>query len=126
MNMKRSICSTGGSAPHEEDTMNPDIDNTAMPAGGAQDNTALFRRLRELKRACGSNKHDQATMLIEALLDERIDTRARIVGALRRLGFSNDHAVLVLSDGIAARRWRRDADGRYSRPAGVTPASPQS
>lgn len=103
--------------------MNPAIDNTATPPRGAQDNIALFRRLRELKRACGRNKHDQATMLIEALLDEGIGTRLPIVRILRHLGFSNDHAVLILAEGVAAKRWWRDAAGRYVRASDVAPGN---
>ena len=73
----------------------------------------LFRRLRRLKEACGRNKHDQATVLIDALIDEGIDTQPRIVGAMRRLDFLDSHTVLILAEGRISKRWERDAEGRY-------------
>ncbi|MEP9403435.1 hypothetical protein [Sphingomonas sp. VNH70] len=86
-----------------------------------KETTELFRRLRWLKKASGGNKHDQATVLIEALIGEGIDTRRRIIGAMRRLDFSASHAVQTLAEGLLARRWALDAEGRYRHmlPAGT-------
>ncbi|WP_174273710.1 hypothetical protein [Sphingomonas bacterium] len=76
-------------------------------------NAEFFRGLRALKRASGSNKHEQATNLIHALLDARINTRRRIVGALRELEFNHQHVVITLKAGLRAGNWSCDDDGYY-------------
>lgn len=88
-------------------------DISAPDASERNARTALFRRLRELKRACGRNQHDQVTILIDALLDEGIDTSPRILGVLKQLDFVHAHAVLILKNGLTTRRWTRDIEGRY-------------
>ena len=81
---------------------------------------ALFDRLRGLIDACSleANRHDQAIAVITACIDEGIDTRPRIVGMMKHLGFDYRHAAMTLNDaaGIDSdrHRWRRDATGRYS------------
>ncbi len=80
-----------------------------------EERAELFRALRELKRACGKNKHDQITTLIDALLDEGIDTKPRIIGALQKLDFSASQVAAVLDDEVNRRRWRRHGHGQYAR-----------
>ncbi|MCB4862723.1 hypothetical protein K7W03_24355 [Sphingobium sp. PNB] len=80
----------------------------------------LFDRLRGLIQACGTeaNKHDQAIAVIAACIDEGLNTRPRIVGAMRHLGFSAAHAAMMLNEATGCDpsryRWQRDSTGRYS------------
>lgn len=64
------------------------------------------------------NKHDQALVLIEACLDQGIDTRKGIIAALVELGFDYRHVAILLNEhaGTNPERhsWRRDETGRYS------------
>jgi len=87
----------------------------------------IFERLKGLIAACGSrpNKHDLATVLIEACIEEGIDTGPRIIGALSKLGLKAGHVGIMLKNGTGAHptgyRWQRASDGRYSlidQPAG--------
>lgn len=75
---------------------------------------AIFGRLRALIEACGpgTNKNDRLTVLINACIDEGINTGARIVGAAKKLGFNDEHAGAVLRSGIGD-RWAREDDGTY-------------
>lgn len=75
------------------------------PARTNEERAALFRALRELKRACGKNKQDQITTLIDALLGQGIDTRSRISRALQKLDFSGSQVAAVF-DEVNRRRWR--------------------
>lgn len=81
---------------------------------------ALFDRLRGLIQACGpeANKHDQAIAVIAACIDEGLNTRPRIVGAMKHLGFSTAHAAMMLTEATGCNperhRWRADEGGRYS------------
>ena len=65
------------------------------------------------------NKHDRVIVLIEACLDEGIDTRKGIVDALVKLGFNYRHVAILLNEGTGEsperHNWRRDENGRYSR-----------
>ena len=79
----------------------------------------VFEELRALQRACGeADKNDQATALIHACIANGWDTRKRIVGALRQLGFNYKHVAMVLKFGTGRNpeqhRWRMDDDGSYS------------
>ncbi len=80
----------------------------------------FFRGLRELDHACRANgsKHDRAIALICACIDEGVDTGARIVGALKRLGFNAQHVGKLLHDYTgndpSRHHWQRDEAGRYS------------
>ena len=80
----------------------------------------LFDRLRGLIQACGpeANKHDQAIAVIAACIDEGLNTRPRIVGAMKHLGFSTAHAAMILNEATGSDpsryRWQRDSSGRYS------------
>ncbi|QGP77779.1 hypothetical protein [Sphingobium sp. CAP-1] len=81
--------------------------------------TDPMKRLRRLldTHGSGGNKHEQATMLIEACIMEGLNTAPKIVGALRQLGFDPRHAAIVLKgDTDYAHRWVKDANGIYSLP----------
>ena len=100
------------------------------PTNSDDDSIALFNRLRGLKAACGPriNKHDLAIVLISACIDEGLDTRPRIVGALRSLGLDYRHVAITLKQGTGVsptlHRWHRDAEGRHSLhddPLGLQP-----
>lgn len=81
--------------------------------------TTLFRQLRRLMAACGAktNKHDLAIVLITACIEGGLDTRPRLIGALRQLGLDPRHAAIVLNnetgDDPRRHRWHRDIDGGY-------------
>ena len=83
-------------------------------------NTALFRRLRAIKAACGlkPNKDDLAIVLITACIQEGLNQGRRITGALERLGLNRRHAGKILAEGTgdcpSRHRWQRDSDGFYS------------
>jgi hypothetical protein len=77
--------------------------------------------LGELIANSGTNKHDQATNVIIACIDEGIDTGAAIRQVGMALGFNAKHMGVMLSAGLTERRWRRDADGHYRQPV-VSPS----
>ena len=89
------------------------IDLTALDA-------TLFDRLRGLIQACGpeANKHDQAIAVIAACIDEGVNTRPRIVGVMKHLGFSTAHAARMLNESTGCHpsryRWQSYLAGRYS------------
>lgn len=81
------------------------------------DDGSTFDRLRKLMVRCGKNKNDRAIAVISACIMEGFDTRPRIIGALKHLGFNPRHAAMILNDGTGrpdSHWWHRDADGRYS------------
>jgi hypothetical protein len=73
---------------------------------------AIFRDLRDLMQACGTNKNDKVDVLITALIDRGMDTGHRIIGAAKRLDFDGQHAGIRLSEGVS-HRWSRDEGGKY-------------
>ena len=75
---------------------------------------AFLDGLRELIANSGINKHAQAGNIIIACIDEGIDTGAAIRQVGMALGFNGKHMGVMLSAGLTERRWRRDADGKYS------------
>ena len=77
-----------------------------------QDNAAMFRSLRDLMDKCGSNKHDMVDVLINALIDHGINTRACIIGAAGQLDFDRGHVAIRLKGGIGV-RWTKDSDDIY-------------
>lgn len=82
-------------------------------------NAALFEELRALQRNCGdADKNDQAIVLIHGCIAIGWDSRKRVVGALRHLGFNYRHVAIILDrgtgDSAEQHRWRVDGDGRYS------------
>ena len=88
------------------------------------DANQIFSEVRQLIADCcpTGNKHEQAIVAIEAFIIAGFDTRARIVGALRRLGFDNGHVHIVLKQETGKmdhHRWRV-ADGRYRLAAGTS------
>ena len=84
----------------------------ATMAGNAQDNALMFRALRDLMHACGTNKHDKVDVLITALIDKGINTGSRIIGAASRLDCDRAHVAIRLKGGLGD-RWTRDNDGTY-------------
>ena len=76
------------------------------------DNAAMFRGLRELMAACGDNQHDVVDVLISALIDHDVNTRARIIGAAIRLDRDRGHVAIRLKGGLG-HRWTRGEDGIY-------------
>lgn len=79
----------------------------------------VIERLKRLHATCtaGGNKNDTAVALITACLEEGVDTRARIIGALEPLGFNYKHIAIMLQRGTGNTperdRWRLDMAGRY-------------
>lgn len=86
----------------------------------------LFNGFRELLDSCGleTSKHDRAIVLIEACIDQGIDTRARIVGVAKHLGFEHGHIAILLAQNTGrspdSYRWQRDKDGQYGRFEGAS------
>jgi hypothetical protein len=81
-------------------------------------NERYLERLRDLKDACGRNKHEQAAVLIEACIGDGITSRRGIVDVLGRMGFHHGHVVIVLNRRTGTipgvHKWRRDETGRYA------------
>ena len=89
------------------------------PAGSTDDAAAIFGRLRELANQCeigGVNRNDAGIALITACIEEGFDTRPRIVGALKALGFDRGHIAILLKEETGAdprrHRWAQDDEGR--------------
>lgn len=84
-----------------------------------EDRSDILRDLHALMEACGpeSNAHDKAITLITACIINGLTTRARIIGALKCLGFDQGHIALTLKHGAGpnpkSHRWHVDADGTY-------------
>lgn len=91
----------------------------AMPDRNSTSDAVMFERLRDLKRACGSGTglHDQAIVMINACIDEGLDTRSRLVAAMKQLGFSPAHVAITLNKAAGCNperhRWSQDEAGRY-------------
>lgn len=92
------------------------------------DVSAVFRRLRALDQALQDskvNKHDRATMLINACINEGLISGRRITGALATLGFNRQHAGIQLEDGFRKEPewpyWGRRDDGTYYVPERALP-----
>ena len=85
-------------------------------AAVSPDFEAVLHGVGRLLGACpGANKNDRLAVAIEALIEAGVDTRSRIVGAARSLGFDPAHAGVLL--GRERHRWRRGADGAFRLPA---------
>jgi hypothetical protein len=85
----------------------------------------VFSELRDLKAACRrADAHSRAIVMIQACIDNGIDTRSRIRGTLIKLGFHEDHAVIMLNayagPNPEAHHWYRDEDGTYHNHVGAT------
>ena len=76
------------------------------------DNAAMFRGLRELMAVCGDNQHDVVDVMINALIDQGVNTSARIFGAAVRLDCNRAHVAIRLKGGLGV-RWTRDEDRIY-------------
>ncbi len=90
----------------------------------ADDVTLIFKELRALKAACRrADAHSRAIVLIQACIDNGINTRSRIRGSLIKLGFNADHAVIVLNACAGPNpevcHWYRDEAGTYHNHVGI-------
>ncbi len=93
------------------------VDQLASNAS-AEDVTSIFKELRALKAACRrADSHSRAIVLIQACIDNGINTRARIRGTLPQLGFDADHAIIVLKACTGkypdVHHWYRDDNGVF-------------
>lgn len=68
-----------------------------------------------LQETC--NKHDQVICLIQACIDEGVDTRKGLVDELTSLGYNRAHVIVILNEQAGVNpercRWWRDEPGRY-------------
>lgn len=92
----------------------PAPSSTDSLARGARDpeTVAIFRRLRELMQSCKANKNDRMIVLITACIDEGFNQSSRIRGAVKCLGFDDQHARIILNKSIGS-QWTRDESGIY-------------
>lgn len=71
-----------------------------------------------LLKACGSNKHDKALILIAACIGDGVNTKGSIIAAGKRAGLDSGHVAITLDRATGsiptAHRWRRGADGVYA------------
>ena len=94
-------------------------DAPSLPGNASQEEVnRIFRELRALNEACKSaNDNDRAIILIHACIDNGLNSRRRIRGALGKLDFKLDHAVIILNTGTGGNpsrhRWYRDTNGIY-------------
>lgn len=79
---------------------------------------SLIEQLRELASACGPNKHDQVITLITTLIEQRFDTKRRIISMLMKLDYDRGHIARLLNEQTGVDpsrcRWQVDAEGIYS------------
>ncbi len=91
--------------------------NRPHPCPAASGSAVFLDGLRDLQRDCGPNCNDQAVALITACIEEGWNTRARIVGALKALGFDYRHAAIMLKDNAGPdpvrHRWQCGETGVY-------------
>jgi hypothetical protein len=63
------------------------------------------------------NKHDQVTVLIQACINEGVDTRRALADELTSLGYDRALVIVTLNTQVGASpgccRWWRDEQGRY-------------
>lgn len=91
------------------------IEPTTMP------NPEMYARLidleNELKSKGTTNRHDLATALIGACIQEGVDVGPLILHVLARLNYQKPHVGKLRSDEgkkpTNERLWYREADGRY-------------
>lgn len=97
-----------------KDIVIPVLPATLSRDAPATEVDAIFQRLRQLKASCAgkTNSDDRVAMLIAACIDEGMDTDARIIGAIKRLGFERQRAVTVLRGGVG-QLWEPTEDGRF-------------
>ena len=73
------------------------------------DRAAFYRALDALLEALeGTSRHDQAILAISLCIEHGIDTRSRIIGALKRKDFTPGHIVHLLNDNTGG-----DAEGNH-------------
>ena len=76
------------------------------------------QRYRQLIAAAGSNKHDQATVLITALIGDGVTAGPDIVAMCKRLGLNPNHVGMTLRNDTGRNpvrhNWQRDEQGRYT------------
>ena len=87
---------------------------------------AVFRNLRALDQSLvdsGVNKNDRVLLLINACINQGIDTGARIVGTVVQLGFNRQHVGMTLKHGLQRQpewpNWGRHDAGTYYAPEEV-------
>ena len=91
------------------------IEPTTMP------NPEMYGRLiafeRRLRSEGTENRHDLATALIGACIQEGVDVGPLIVHVLSKLNFQKPHIGRLLSEegkkSAEGRLWHRDPSGRY-------------
>jgi len=66
---------------------------------------AFYADLRALQKTCGPNQHDQIFVLINACLDEGINTIGRIIRVLAPLKFERTYVAGTITRGIG--QWCR-------------------
>ncbi len=91
-----------------------------IPQYDFKDSTdGLFARLRLLREQCGptANEHDLAYILINACIEEGINTKAHMNGVLRHLDLSRGFIAITLKQGTGSNpesfAWRC-VEGVYS------------
>ena len=68
------------------------------------DDNHLIEDMRALREACGptANKNDQASVVIQALIEQGYNTKSRVIGAMMRVDFDRGHAASVLEHGAGS------------------------
>ena len=85
------------------------------PSERAPFSDALYQDMKNLIASCGveANRHDLAIVVIEASLDDGINTKPHLIGFLQHLGFDRGHVANLLKFETASRRWQC-VNGVYS------------
>ncbi|WP_037499242.1 hypothetical protein [Sphingomonas jaspsi] len=93
------------------------MNTTTKHTPAASIDSALADIQQLLSECCpASNKHERATVAIEALIIAGVCTHSEIVGAMRAMGFDYRHANILLKTmtGKASHhRWTLDGAGTY-------------
>jgi hypothetical protein len=98
------------SAPRPRVETEPGLASDASP----EEVAAVLRGIDEMLAACReSRSDDRLVLLITACLENRMNTRGRIVGTGTHKGFNEKQIQRVLETYIGV-RWRRNKDRTYS------------
>lgn len=77
----------------------------------------FLKTLREVERACGSNKNDRLVTLIVICIESGVDTMSNLIGVLRLLEYHPRHVAKIVKIWTGSNPdrhyWTRDSSGKY-------------
>lgn len=77
----------------------------------------FLKTLREVERACGSNKNDRLVTLIVICIESGVDTMSNLIGVLRLLNYKPRHVAKIVKIWTGSNPdrhyWTRDSAGKF-------------